>query len=211
MINILRELCPLWSFGNIRNLLESPNENYTPISRDVLWSYSISHCMGLSENRVYSQWNSHLIGIMISKTIGFRGTLFSDTPIYIYIDISLWENCKTAKNISPCCDLPTRRSLDRPQPPQPLRLRSLRQIGSKYGSYGISFHDIRYNMYYIAIYIYINIYIYIYVYTIVFWFDQGSHVLNPCVHVKQGGPLQGCSVSKTVVRVSQRKLRVSSA
>ena len=38
--------------------------------------------MGLSENRVYSQWNSHLIGIMISKTIGFRGTLFSDTPIY---------------------------------------------------------------------------------------------------------------------------------
>jgi hypothetical protein len=24
---------------------------------------------------------SHLIGIMISKTIGFRGTLFSDTPI----------------------------------------------------------------------------------------------------------------------------------
>ena len=37
--------------------------------------------LGLSENRVYSQWNSHLIGIMISKTIGFRGTLFSDTPI----------------------------------------------------------------------------------------------------------------------------------
>ena len=32
---------------------------------------------------VYSQWNSHLIGIMISKTIGFRGTLFSDTPIPI--------------------------------------------------------------------------------------------------------------------------------
>ena len=39
--------------------------------------------MGLSENRVYSQWNSHLIGIMISKTIGFRGTLFSDTPKWI--------------------------------------------------------------------------------------------------------------------------------
>ena len=36
--------------------------------------------LGLSENGVYSQWNSHLIGIMISKTIGFRGTnLFSDT------------------------------------------------------------------------------------------------------------------------------------
>ena len=38
--------------------------------------------LGLSENRVYSQWNSHLIGIMISKTIGFRGTLFSDTPTW---------------------------------------------------------------------------------------------------------------------------------
>ena len=42
------------------------------------WS-SYPQTMGLSENRVYSQWNSHLIGIMISKTIGFRGTLFSDT------------------------------------------------------------------------------------------------------------------------------------
>ena len=29
--------------------------------------------MGLSENRVYSQWNSHLIGIMISKTGGLVG------------------------------------------------------------------------------------------------------------------------------------------
>ena len=38
--------------------------------------------MGLSENGVYSQWNSHLVGIMISKTIGCRGTLFSDKPIY---------------------------------------------------------------------------------------------------------------------------------
>ena len=43
-------------------------------------SGSLRHHLGLSENRVYSQWNSHLIGIMISKTIGFRGTLFSDTP-----------------------------------------------------------------------------------------------------------------------------------
>ena len=30
--------------------------------------------MGLSENGVYSQWNSHLVGIMISKTIGSLGT-----------------------------------------------------------------------------------------------------------------------------------------
>ena len=60
----------------------------------AIWKYWWSQCwsfllmvklsclyLGLSENRVYSQWNSHLIGIMISKTIGFRGTLFSDTPI----------------------------------------------------------------------------------------------------------------------------------
>ena len=39
--------------------------------------------MGLSENRVYSQWNSHLIGIMISKTIGFRGTNHFQTHPYI--------------------------------------------------------------------------------------------------------------------------------
>ena len=46
--------------------------------RAIPWLFGIQ--MGLSENRVYSQWNSHLIGIMISKSIGFRGTLFSDTP-----------------------------------------------------------------------------------------------------------------------------------
>ena len=50
------------------------------VQRYSQWQGPISN-MGLSENRVYSQWSSHLIGIMISKTIGFRGTLFSDTPI----------------------------------------------------------------------------------------------------------------------------------
>ena len=41
--------------------------------------------MGLFENRVYSQWNSHLIGIMISKTSGFRGIhdIFRHTHITI--------------------------------------------------------------------------------------------------------------------------------
>ena len=34
------------------------------------------------ENRVYSQWNSYLIGIMISKTIGFRGTQHFQTHPY---------------------------------------------------------------------------------------------------------------------------------
>ena len=57
--------------------------------------------MGLSENRVYSQWNSHLIGIMISKTIGFRGTLFSDKPIYIICNTSLMcFSFETSQNLT---------------------------------------------------------------------------------------------------------------
>ena len=38
--------------------------------------------LGLSENvgLIFPMIYSHLIGIMISKTIGFRDTLFSDTP-----------------------------------------------------------------------------------------------------------------------------------
>ena len=42
----------------------------------------LNRYLGMSENGVYSQWNSHLVGIMISKTIGCRGTLFSDKPIW---------------------------------------------------------------------------------------------------------------------------------
>ena len=45
---------------------------------------SISHLkyMGMSENGVYPQWNSHLVGIMISKTIGCRGTQHFQTNPY---------------------------------------------------------------------------------------------------------------------------------
>ena len=39
----------------------------------------VAYYMGLSENRVYSQWNSHLIGIMISKTIGYNGVYYFQT------------------------------------------------------------------------------------------------------------------------------------
>ena len=55
-----------------RRFSEMPIEAWWPI---------ITH-MGLSENRVYSQWNSHLIGIMISKTIGFRGLAYFQTHPY---------------------------------------------------------------------------------------------------------------------------------
>ena len=41
--------------------------------------------VNIPENRVYSQWNSHLIGIMISKTIGYNGvlTIFRHTLIWL--------------------------------------------------------------------------------------------------------------------------------
>ena len=38
--------------------------------------------MGMSENRVYPQGNSNLVGIMISKTIGCRGTQHFQTNPY---------------------------------------------------------------------------------------------------------------------------------
>ena len=44
------------------------------------WSFQK---MGMSENGVYPQWNSHLVGIMISKTIGYNGVhnIFRHTQI----------------------------------------------------------------------------------------------------------------------------------
>ena len=53
------------------------------VHRDIQPSQPYTHHMSLSENRVYSQWHSHLIGIMISKTIGFRGTQHFQTHPYI--------------------------------------------------------------------------------------------------------------------------------
>ena len=45
------------------------------------WTY-----LGLSENRVYSQWNSHSIGIMIIHHWVQWGTLFSDKPTWTYLN-----------------------------------------------------------------------------------------------------------------------------
>ena len=62
--------------------------------------------MGLSENRVYSQWNSHLIGIMISKTIGFRGLAYFQTHPYnmvwymVYNEVSLIHRIKRGMKYS---------------------------------------------------------------------------------------------------------------
>ena len=63
--------------------------------------------LGLSENRVYSQWNSHLIGIMISKTIGINGSQhFQTHPIVvhqIFFDLPLAQNFWTTYSINRHC------------------------------------------------------------------------------------------------------------
>ena len=51
----------------------------------VTFDIDMANHMGLSENRVYSQWNSHLIGIMISQTIGCRGTNHFQTNPHVII------------------------------------------------------------------------------------------------------------------------------
>ena len=58
--------------------------------------------MGLSENRVYSQWNSHLIGIMISKTIGYNGvlTIFRHTQISLVLIPALIDQSFQARDRS---------------------------------------------------------------------------------------------------------------
>ena len=57
--------------------------------RDIKWIWvNNARCskkihVGMSENGVYPQWNSYLVGIMISKTIGKMGyTTFSDKPMW---------------------------------------------------------------------------------------------------------------------------------
>ena len=60
---------------------------YYPTSPLYPMKHPIYIYRGMSENGVYPQWNSHLVGIMISKTIGFRGTQHFQTNPYIYIYI----------------------------------------------------------------------------------------------------------------------------
>ena len=49
-----------------------------------------SYYMGMSENGVYPQQNSHLVGIIISKTIGFFGVhnIFRQSHMYRMIQIA---------------------------------------------------------------------------------------------------------------------------
>ena len=63
--------------------------------------YAIGY-MGLSENGVYSQWNSHLIGIMISKTIGFRGTNHFQTNPYLHLKTSSLGAFQTKPDFRRC-------------------------------------------------------------------------------------------------------------
>ena len=123
--------------------------------------------MGLSENRVYSQWNSHLIGIMISKTIGFRVHYFQTHPnlnpdgwrlrachsslpgMTIWKMISSWnEDAKTSEIICEWFDI----------------LGWLAQLRTKTFSIKLYLRSCIYKYIYIYNYIYIIIYIIIYNY-----------------------------------------------
>ena len=56
------------------------------------WSQILFQHLGMSENGVYPQWNSHLVGIMISKTIGCRGTQhFQTNP---FVGVVKFKSCK---------------------------------------------------------------------------------------------------------------------
>ena len=67
---------------------------YNPPEAVKEWKVnSLVRNMGVSENGVYPQWNSHLVGIMISKTIGCRGTLFSDKPIWFHMIAAYCKKC----------------------------------------------------------------------------------------------------------------------
>ena len=80
-LNHPSEIC-LDSFSKVMALKSfkqgnhSTNGNDSPMESHprILRGHNCRSLVGLSENRVYPQWNSHLVGIMISKTIGFRGT-----------------------------------------------------------------------------------------------------------------------------------------
>ena len=68
-----------------------------------MWFRSGPFHVGMSENGVYPQWNSHLVGIMISKTIGCRGTLFSDNSIsvqHFFMAFSRGAKAKTSQRCS---------------------------------------------------------------------------------------------------------------
>ena len=54
--------------------------------------------MGMSENGAYPQWNSHLVGIMISKTIGYNGVHYFQTNPNLYPkDIQGLAACQAAQ------------------------------------------------------------------------------------------------------------------
>ena len=91
----------LWSFavsGLDINDLTIINHYYQRVSYTLPllggWPMSLHSNVGMSENGVYPQWNSHLVGIMISKTIGFRGLAYFQTNPYSW-DINgtiIWVN-----------------------------------------------------------------------------------------------------------------------
>ena len=66
----------LWNFHSWKLM---PNWSYSAFSWVIALPVHAKLQMGLSENGVYSQWHSHLIGIMIINHWVFRGTLHFQT------------------------------------------------------------------------------------------------------------------------------------
>ena len=85
---------PFWDIGIIVARVIFRNLPFTAEPKKTRFEKTLH--LGMSENRVYSQWNSHLIGIMISKTIGCRGLAYfhfqTNPPIFTSKEIiSLWQ------------------------------------------------------------------------------------------------------------------------
>ena len=95
--------------------LDAPKESEGPKNSDLAKSGSQVD-MGMSENGVSPQWNSHLVGIMISKTIGFFGVhnIFRQT----HIAGSYWN---------PFLNM----ALANQPPPMPVQIWSYRSVGFK--------------------------------------------------------------------------------
>ena len=61
---------------------EHPLIGFLAVDHNKLPGLELNVKLGMSENGVYPQWNSHLVGIMISKTIGYNGVhYFQTNPI----------------------------------------------------------------------------------------------------------------------------------
>ena len=71
----------------------------------LLWTFMIYNLYGFVwKCWVYSQWNSHLIGIRINKTIGFRGLAYFQTHPYDPLWSSFALHAGRYRTETPTCE-----------------------------------------------------------------------------------------------------------